>query len=208
VGNDAYALNNGSYGLTTLLSRHARISGDRLSLNFRGKSGKAHLIQVRDRKLATVVKRCRSIAGARLFQYRDAHGRQHHVTAQDVNRYLHEATGRPFTAKEFRTWQGTLQAALYLASCERGASRASAKRAIKAAIELTCAQLGNTATICRKSYIHPAVLDAFLDGSLGRELPIELARARRNAPVGLRPQEWAVLVWLERRTQRVLAKCA
>jgi DNA topoisomerase-1 len=208
VGNDAYASSNGSYGLTTLLNRHVRIQGSRLSLNFRGKGGKTQLIQVRDRKLAGIARQCRELPGSRLFQYRAADGKPRGVTASDVNRYLRDATGAPFTAKEFRTWHGTLHAAWHLANCEPGTSKASAKRAIKAAVEVASAHLGNTAAICRKSYVHPAVLEAFLDGGLKRELGSYLSRAKRSAPDGLTPEEWAVLAWLERRTSQALEKCA
>jgi DNA topoisomerase-1 len=208
VGNDAYASSNGSYGLTTLLNRHIRIHGSSLSLNFRGKGGKPHLIRVRDQKLAAIARQCRGLPGARLFQYRDARGRARNVSAADVNRYLLNATGAPFTAKEFRTWHGTLHAALHLATCEPGTSKAAAKRAINAAVEAASAHLGNTAAICKKSYVHPAVLESFLEGTLKSELAWYLNRAKRSTPHGLSPEECAVLAWLEHRPNQAFEKCA
>ena len=201
VGNDEYAVSNGSYGLTTLQDRQARIHGAHVSFNFRGKGGKHHAVEVLDRKLARVVKNCRDIPGKRLFQYVDERGRQRSVSASDVNRYLREATGYAFTAKEFRTWQGTVQAAMHLVRSDRCTSLRAAKRALKAAVEAASLQLGNTAAICRKAYVHPAVFEAFLDGSLKSELSAQLARAERKSLAGYSPEEWAVLAWLERHTR-------
>jgi DNA topoisomerase-1 len=198
VGNDEYAASNGSYGLTTLEHRHVRVRGSRVVFNFRGKGGKSHLIEVRDRKLSQIVKASLAIPGRRLFQYLDERARYRAVTAQDVNRYLREATGHAFTAKEFRTWQGTLRAALQLCACERATTRVAAKRALKTAIEAASLHLGNTAAICRKSYVHPAVFDAFLDGSLQAALSAQLARAQRRTSPGHTPEEWAVLAFLTR----------
>jgi DNA topoisomerase-1 len=164
VGNDEYATSNGSYRLTTLQDRHARIRGAHIALHFRGKAGKPQVAEVLDQRLATIVKSCRDIPGKRLFQYLNEHGRYRAITASDVNRYLREATGQAFTAKEFRTWQGTVRAAMHLLRCERGVSLAAGKRAIRAAVEAASAHLGNTAAICRKSYVHPIVLKAFWTG--------------------------------------------
>jgi DNA topoisomerase-1 len=211
VGNDEYAASNGSYGLTTLEHRHVRVRGPRVVFKFRGKGGKSHLIEVCDRKLSQIIKASLSIPGRRLFQYVDERARYRPVTAQDVNRYLREATGHVFTAKEFRTWQGTLRAALHLCACERGTTQAAAKRALRAAIEAASMHLGNTAAICRKSYVHPAVFDAFLDGSLHAALGMHLARAqRRRLLAGHTPEERAVLAFLTRHgaTDSELALCA
>jgi len=210
VGNDEYAASNGSYGLTTLEHRHVRVRGQRIVFNFRGKGGKSHLIEVRDRKLSRIVKASLGIPGRRLFQYLDERARYRPVSAQDVNRYLREATGHAFTAKEFRTWQGTLRAALQLCACERTATQSAAKRALKTAIEAASLHLGNTAAICRKSYVHPAIFDAFLDGSLQTALSAQLARAQRRALAGHTPEEWAVLAFLTRHglSDSRLALCA
>jgi DNA topoisomerase-1 len=160
VGNEEYARDNGSYGLTTMRDRHVHIDGARVELRFRGKSGKVHSVPVTDRRLAHLVKRCRDLPGQQLFQYRDDAGAVRPVGSGDVNDYLREITGEEFTAKDFRTWGGTLLAASLL-------SRSQAERRTRAglvdAIKSVAERLGNTAAICRKCYVHPAVMDAFLD---------------------------------------------
>jgi len=170
VGNDEYARANESYGLTTMQDQHAKIAGADVQFVFRGKSGKDHRIRLHDRRLAHVVKRCRDVPGQRLFQYVDSEGEGHSVYSEDVNEYLHEITGQDFTAKDFRTWYGTVLAGQALLDVGPFTSKAEAKRQVKRAIEAVSDKLGNTPAVCRKCYVHPAVVDAYLDGSLEDEL--------------------------------------
>jgi DNA topoisomerase-1 len=175
VGNDEYARSNDSYGATTLRDHHARVRGDALELRFRGKGGKQHRVALRDRRVAALVRRCRDLPGQRLFQYVDARGRPAPVTSTDVNQYVREATGGPFTAKDFRTWAATMACATLLAARPRGPSQTARKREVKQIVQTVADQLGNTATVCRNSYIHPAVIDAYLDD----RVPAALARTAR-----------------------------
>jgi DNA topoisomerase-1 len=196
VGNDCYALANGSYGLTTLRDRHARIRGAEVRFKFKGKGGKLHEISLEDARLARIVRRCREVPGQRLFQFIDGDGQPHAVTSGDVNEYLRRATGEPFTAKDFRTWTGTLLAVDRLGTSTPPASVRAARREIKQALQGVSAELGNTVAVCRKSYVHPSVFDQYTRG----ELSASLARARRAArhrPLrGLRKSEAVVLHWL------------
>jgi DNA topoisomerase-1 len=198
VGNDEYAASNGSYGLTTLLDRHARVSPTQVEFRFRGKGGKPHSVKLSDRKLAAIVKRCRDIPGQRLFQYQTSSGRYRSVTSSDVNRYLRELTGAPFTAKEFRTWAGTVKAVLELAKAEASAHATlrAAKSALSKAILSVANHLGNTPNICRKCYIHPAVLEAHGRNDLKKSFESQLLHSRRRS--GLSREEAAVLSCLER----------
>jgi DNA topoisomerase-1 len=196
VGNDCYAEANGSYGLTTLKDSHARISGAEVRFRFRGKGGKAHEVSLNDRRLARIVQRCKDVPGQRLFQYEDEQGRRHPVTSTDINGYLRAATGEPFSAKDFRTWAGTLLAVYVLGQAEPGGSRAASKRQVKAALERVSQQLGNTVAICRKSYVHPAVIDQYTAGELRASVERAL-RAARKAPIrGLRAPEAVTVYWL------------
>jgi DNA topoisomerase I len=198
VGNDRYAEENRSYGLTTLLDRHARIQRGIVEFSFRGKGGKAYRARVRDARLAAIVKRCRDVPGQRLFQYEDDRGNYHPITSTDVNDYLRRTMGRPFTAKTFRTWAGTLTTAVLLAG-ELPPQGRSGERAVRRAIERVAEQLGNTVTVCRKSYVHPAVVNAYREGSLARLHPARNASAANG---GLRPEERAVLGILGRASRR------
>ena len=174
VGNGEYARANRSFGLTTLRDRHVDVNGSHVRFEFRGKSGKSHAVGIRSRRLAAVVRRCRDLPGYELFQYVDADGQRQVVDSADVNAYLREAAGDEFTAKDFRTWSGTLLAARALLALAPPESAAQAKRNMAQAIEAVAGVLGNTASICRKSYVHPAVLDAYGDGSLVESLgPLE-----------------------------------
>lgn len=197
VGNDRYAEQNGSFGLTTLRDRHARIRGRHLELEFKGKSGKLHRVQLSDARLASIVRRCRDVPGQRLFQYRGADGAFHAVTSGDVNAYLRDVTGEPFSAKDFRTWAGTLLAVHALAACEEGMTLTARRRQVKRALESVSAELGNTIAICRKSYVHPAVIDQYTAGELGRTFRAAARAARKNPLRGLRPPEVVALRWLE-----------
>ena len=193
VGNEEYAKENRSYGLTTLRDRHVRVRGDTLRFEFVGKGGQRRRIDLRDAKLARIVKRCQDLPGQVLFQYvgDDAHVRD--VGSEDVNDYLREITGHEFTAKDFRTWTGTVMAALALAELEPFRSQRQAKKNVVSAIEQVAERLGNTPAVCRKCYVHPQVIDAYLDGS-----PILIDRSAKRSR-GLSSEERAVLRFLKRK---------
>jgi DNA topoisomerase-1 len=178
VGNEEYARQNHSFGLTTLRTRHVEIAGAEMRFQFRGKSGKDHSVTIADRRLARVVRACRDLPGHELFQYLDESGERQAVSSEDVNGYLREVTGEDLSAKDFRTWGGTLLALSALAAMGCAASDTEASRCVAAAVKLVAEHLGNRPAICRKYYIHPAVLEAF---SAGR-LPAALAQAA--APPG------------------------
>jgi DNA topoisomerase-1 len=197
VGNDRYARQNGSFGLTTLRDRHAHIHGATLELEFKGKSGKLHRVRVDDARLARVVRRCRDVPGQRLFQYRGEDGEFHAVTSGDVNDYLREVTGQPFSAKDFRTWAGTLLAVHALGACEAGETLSARRRMIKRALESVSRELGNTIAICRKSYVHPAVIDQYTAGELETTFRAAARAAQRRPVRGLRRPEVVALRWLE-----------
>jgi DNA topoisomerase-1 len=164
VGNEEYARENKSIGLTTMRDGHAKINGTAVRFQFRGKSGIGHAVDLHDRRLVTIVKACRDLPGQELFQYVDEDGRHQPIGSADVNAYLRELTGQDFTAKDFRTWAGTVLAAKALAAVDRARSNAHAKREIARAIESVARSLGNTKAVCRKCYIHPAILNAYMDG--------------------------------------------
>jgi DNA topoisomerase-1 len=166
VGNDEYARQNKSFGLTTLRDRHVSFKGDRALFEFRVKSGKSHQTDIRDRRLARIVRACQDVPGQRLFQYYDDDGARHAIHSQDVNDYIREATGGPFTAKDFRTWAGTLACAQGLVEAGPASSKAEAKRVVAACIKEVASQLGNTPAVCRKAYVHPGVIETYDDGRL------------------------------------------
>jgi DNA topoisomerase I len=201
VGNDEYARQNRSFGLTTLRDGHVEVSGARVTFSFRGKSGVEHEVDLDDRQLARVVKACRDLPGQELFQFVDEDGRRQTIESSDVNEYLREVTGEDFTSKDFRTWAGTVLAAQLLRDFEGFDSEAQAKRNIIRAVESVAKRLGNTKAVCRKCYIHPAVLDSYMDGSM---LATVAQRARRVAQAAdaLTPGEAAVLGLLQRRLAR------
>ncbi len=201
VGNDEYARQNRSFGLTTMRDGHVAINGGRVRFCFRGKSGVEHEIDLADRRLARIVKACRDIPGYDLFQYYDARGKRQAIGSADVNGYLQAITGRDFTSKDFRTWAGTVLAAKLLRDFERFDSEAQAKRNIVEAVESVAKRLGNTKAVCRKCYIHPAVFDAYLDGSMVQTVAQRARRAAR-ALEDLSEAEAAVLGLLERRLAR------
>ena len=187
VGNEEYARHNGSYGLTTLRNKHVAVAGSSLQFRFRGKGGKEHVVGLRDRRLSRVVKRCQELPGYELFQYLDEAGERRSIESADVNDYLREASGQDFTAKDFRTWAGTVLAAWALDGMEPVAAARHAKRNVVRAIESVAARLGNTPAICRRCYVHPVVIDAYLGGTLARTL------RRRAQAKGLRREEARVL---------------
>ncbi len=166
VGNDEYAKANGSFGLSTLLDQHVTFTAGAVALRFRGKSGVKHRRVVSDARLARIVRACRDLPGQRLFQYRDENGRVKRVGSADVNGYIAEAAGGPFTAKDFRTWAGTVRAAGELAKLPVPESKTAGERAVVGVIRTVAEALGNTPAVCRKSYVHPRVIAAFLAGEL------------------------------------------
>lgn len=202
VGSEDYAKQNKSYGLTTLRDPHVKVDGSELRFQFKGKSGKTWKLQVKDRRVAKIVKACQDLPGQDLFQYLDENGEQQSITSSDVNAYLKEITGRDITAKDFRTWAGTVLAAMALSEFERFDSEAVAKKNIRTAIEQVSARLGNTPTICRKCYVHPQVFDCYLEGSLLLEIKEEVETELREDLPSLRPEEAAVLTLLQERLSR------
>jgi len=166
VGNSEYARTNKSFGLTTLRDRHVRIEGSHIHLSFRGKSGNRYESDINDRRLARIIKGCRDLPGYELFQYLDDEGNQHAVGSEEVNAYLREITGEDITAKDFRTWAGTQLAAKALRGFRDLETEGKRKKAMVRAVEKVARHLGNTAAICRRCYIHPAIFDGYMDGSL------------------------------------------
>ncbi|HEX2592842.1 MAG TPA: hypothetical protein VHL34_15170 [Rhizomicrobium sp.] len=166
VGNKDYAKDNHSYGLTTLHDPHVDVKGTALRFHFKGKSGKTWNLKIRDRRVATIVRALQELPGQQLFQYLDADGANQMVTSSDVNDYLREISGRDVTAKDFRTWAGTVMAATALNELDTPTSQAGGKRAVKAVIAQAAEKLGNTVAVCRKCYVHPTVVEAFLAGEL------------------------------------------
>jgi DNA topoisomerase-1 len=202
VGNAEYARDNKSFGLTTIRHHHVEVNGSTIAFEFRGKSGKMHKVSTRDRRLARIVRACHELPGQELFKYLDETGERRDVDSADVNAYLQEISGEPFTAKDFRTWAGTVLASLALSEFESFDTQAAAKRNITRAIEQVANNLGNTIAVCRKSYIHPAILDSYLDGSLLEFLKGQVEATLREELDGLSGQEAAVLAFLQQRLSR------
>jgi DNA topoisomerase I len=201
VGNEEYRKENQSFGLTTMRTRHVDINGSELSFEYKGKGGKMHRVRLRDRKLVRIVGRCKDLPGYQLFQYMDDDGQRQAVDSEDVNEYIREVTGAEFTAKDFRTWAGTVLAAMALREFERVDSQAQAKKNVLHAVEEVAGRLGNTPAICRKCYIHPHVIDAYMEGGLAETVK-ERARKELREKVGeLPPEEAAVLAFLEKRLE-------
>ena len=194
VGNDDYARANGSYGLTTLRDPHVKVQGQQLLFDFKGKRGKPWRLKITDRRVARVVKACQELPGQHLFQYLDENGERARVTSADVNAYLLEAGGRVVTAKDFRTWGGTVLAAIVLREYESPASVTQAKRDVRDAIKRVSQTLGNTPTICRQCYVHPEILEAYMAGGFA----LTVRRGRESAE-RLRAEERAVMAFLKRR---------
>ena len=206
VGNAEYARDNKSFGLTTIHHRHVEIDGATIAFEFRGKAGKVHKVSIRDRRLARIVRACHELPGQELFQYLDEEGARHDVDSAHVNAYLQEISGEPFTAKDFRTWAGTVLASLALSEFESFDTQAAAKRNITRAIERVANDLGNTVAVCRKSYIHPAVVESYLDGSLLEFLKGQVEETLRTELDGLSGEEAAVLAFLQQRLAREVDK--
>jgi len=199
VGNEEYAKDNQSFGLTTMRERHVEVSATRVRFAFKGKSGVSHEIYLNNRRLARTVKACRDIPGYDLFQYYDEDGNRQAIGSSDVNEYLNQITGEDYTSKDFRTWAGTVLTAELLRAFEQYDSETEAKRNIVEAVEAVAKRLGNTKAVCRKCYIHPAVFDAYLDGSMVKAMA---RHAKRTTPrtKGLLEAEVAVLALLQRRS--------
>ncbi|TMB66105.1 MAG: DNA topoisomerase IB [Chloroflexi bacterium] len=206
IGNQEYARENNSFGLTTMRDRHVRVNGSKVVFQFAGKSQKKHVVHLTDAQLARVIKTCRDIPGYPLFQYIDDTGERRNLESGDVNEYLREVSGQDCTAKDFRTWAGTVLAAYALQEFEAFDSDAQAKKNVVRAIESVAERLGNTATVCRNCYVHPEVISAYLDGSL-----VEILQARAESELasslrGLRAEEAAVLALLQQRLAREARK--
>ncbi len=197
VGNDEYARKNQSYGLTTLRDEHVEVSGSTLRFRFKGKSGKEWNLKLSDRRIARVVAACADIEGQELFKYVDDDGRVRDVTSGDVNAYLQEISGQPFTAKDFRTWTGTVLAAMALRGLDACDTQTGAKKNIVAAIEAVSKRLGNTPSVCRKCYVHPEILNAYLDGDLVSQIEADIDD--RLDDEGLNADERSVLNFLKGR---------
>jgi DNA topoisomerase-1 len=199
IGNEAYARTNKSYGLTTLREHHVDVTGSQVRFSFRGKAGKEHTIDLRDPRMARIVRRLLELPGRDVFQYLDEDGTRRSVDSNDVNAYLNEITGSDFTAKDFRTWAGTVLAARALDEVREFTSAREAKRNIVRAVERVAARLGNTPAICRRSYVHPEVLQAYLDGVTIGALKARTEGALSNGDGALHPEEGVVLGLLQRR---------
>lgn len=202
VGNEEYARTNRSFGLTTMRDRHVAVVGATVSFKFRGKSGVHHAVDLGDRRLARVVKRCRDLPGQDLFQYLDDAGQGQTIDSADVNAYLREASGEEFTAKDFRTWAGTVLAALALQEFETFDSEAQAKKNIVRAIESVAKRLGNTPTVCRKCYVHPEIIQSYMDGTMLETLKTRAEQEMSDSLDELRPEEAAILALLQQRLAR------
>jgi len=201
VGNEEYARDNQSFGLTTMRDTHATVKGRTVRFAFRGKSGIQHAVDLQDARLARIVKACRDLPGYELFQYIDDDGSRQTIDSADVNEYLREISGHDFTAKDFRTWAGTVLAAKALAEAATFKSATEAKRNVVAAIESVAKKLGNTTAVCRKCYIHPAILDAYMDGATIQTVKARAAKLARSRGA-LTPEETAVVGILERRLRK------
>ncbi len=199
IGNEEYARENKSYGLTTMRNKHAAVKGAKVTFKFRGKSGVTHQMELADRRLARIVKKAQELPGQELFGYVDDEGEARHIDSQDVNDYLREIAGGEFTAKDFRTWAGTVLAAVALNALEASETKAAAKKNIKQAVAAVAKVLGNTPAVCRKCYVHPEIFENYLRGGTIEGLKRKADQAlAQNAP-DLRSVEVAVMNFLEER---------
>jgi DNA topoisomerase-1 len=199
VGSDEYRKSNKSFGLTTLRRRHVAVVGSEMRFEFRGKSGVQHAVSVADKRIARIVQRCQELRGEELFKYIDDEGKRQTVDAEDVNSYLQEITGREITAKDFRTWAGTMLVAETLRAVGPAETKREAEKNIVAAVDVTAKRLGNTRSVCRKYYIHPALIEAYLEGSVLEPLPERKWNARKTRGPVLRQHETDVLAFLKAR---------
>ena len=203
VGNDEYARENDSFGLTTMKNRHVHIAGAKLLFHFRGKSGQEHNIELTDRRLAHIVKQCQELPGYELFQYIDENGARCAVDSADVNRYIREVAGQDFTAKDFRTWAGTLLATRELYAAGPYRNEQETKKAVVEAVKRVARHLGNRPATCRKYYIHPAIQTAYADGSLFSTMEAGEQQQVAYGGLGLRPEEYCVMVIIAAHQERV-----
>lgn len=197
VGNEEYARDNKSYGLTTMRNKHVDVKGSRVRFKFRGKSGVDHSLDVTDRRLARIVKKVQELPGQEIFGYLDESGEARDIKSQDVNDYLKEITGEDFTAKDFRTWAGTVLAAVALNTVEPGETKKAVKAHVKTAITAVSKILGNTPAVCRKCYVHPAVLETYLSGNMIEGLRKKTEQALAENVQDLRSVEAAVMSFLQ-----------
>ncbi len=201
VGNEEYAKENHSYGLTTLHDKHADIKGSTVHFKFKGKSGRLHNIDVNDRRLARIVKQCQDIPGYELFQYIDEDGSHCSVDSSDVNDYLREIGGEPFTAKDFRTWAGSVLACSVLREFESFESQSEAKKNVVEAIKSVAERLGNTPSVCRKCYVHPAVIESYVGGEMVKSFEELIKKELPKSSHALRQEELDLLNLLEHRAK-------
>ncbi len=194
VGNEEYARENDSFGLTTLRNKHVRIASAKLLFHYRGKSGQEHTIELTDRRLAQIVKQCRELPGYELFEYVSESGEICPIDSADVNAYLREITGQDFTAKDFRTWAGTILAVRELCAAGPWRMATAAKRSVAGAVKRVAHHLGNRAATCRKYYVHPAVIEAYAEGTLFPVMEQGEQQDTAYSGLGLRPDEYAVMV--------------
>jgi DNA topoisomerase-1 len=205
VGNEEYARENKSFGLTTMQDRHVDVKGSKARFRFRGKSGKMHEVDVSDRRIAKIIAKLQDLPGQELFQFVDDEGEVRNITSQDVNDYLKEITGQDFTAKDFRTWAGTVLAAMALNVVGEFETKRQAKANVKEAIGAVAKMLGNTPAICRKCYVHPAVLESYLNGRSIEGLKKKTEEALEDEHVDLREGEKAILKFLQARLEKKAA---
>jgi len=203
VGNDEYARQNHSYGLTTMRNQHVKVHGSEIEFAFRGKSGKYHRIHLQDRRMARILRHCQDLPGQELFGYRDASGEVRHLGSQDVNEYLRDIAGENYTAKDFRTWIGTVLAALAFRELEAVTSPRQAKRNVGKVIESVSKILGNTPAICRKCYVHPEIINAYLAGNTLQTLSQRIEENLGESLTRLAPVEAAVLALLQQRLRHL-----
>jgi DNA topoisomerase I len=197
VGNEEYARENHSYGLTTMRNKHVEVEGSSVIFKFHGKSGVRHTVDINDRRIARIIQRCQDIPGYELFQYVDKDGDHHTIDSADVNDYLREVSGQDFTAKDFRTWAGSVLACTMLQEFEAFQSQTDAKKNVMQAIKEVAARLGNTPSVCRKCYVHPAVLDTYFSGAMIKTVKQRVEQ--ETAPHALRQEEVTLLHLLQKR---------
>jgi DNA topoisomerase I len=202
VGNEEYAKENKSFGLTTMRNRHVDVTATKLKFSFRGKSGKEHEVDVTDRRLAKIIRQLQDLPGQEVFQYLNEKEERRKVTSDDVNDYLREITGEEFTAKDFRTWAGTVLAAMALSAQDAFENKSQAKKNIKDAISAVAKILGNTPAVCRKCYVHPAVLETYLDGAMIEGLKQKTEETLERKLGDLRSEEAAVMSFLQAQLEK------
>lgn len=206
VGNEEYVKENKSFGLTTFRNRHVDVNGTKITFKFRGKSGQSHTISINDKRVAKIVKNCKDLPGQELFEYLDENGNPTTISSTDVNEYLKNITNEPFTAKDFRTWAGTVLAVFALQEFQQFDSEVQAKKNIVQAIEKVAKKLGNTPSVCRKSYVHPEVFNAYLDGTLIKVIKQRAEHELVENLSELTAEEAAVLAFLKERLDQELKK--